>query len=66
MEDFKQYECVSHSLDGKQFNLCHHWRELRTFFGFIHSYRCENCGQTLTKKKFENGNYHIYDKIEHL
>lgn len=66
MKNDLMYECVGESATGKEYNLCHHWRELKTFFGFIHAYQCENCGKKLSKKQFSTGNYHIYDKIKHL
>ena len=64
MNDF-MYECVLKKENGNEYHLSHQWTQLRTFFGFIHAYQCENCKITMSKKKFIDGNYRLYDKISH-
>lgn len=63
MED-NIYECVVNGPQGKEYMLSHHWRELRTFFGIVFNYRCENCGRQISKKEFINKNYQLYNNIE--
>jgi hypothetical protein len=60
------YECISTTDDGHDYHLSHHWQELKTFFGIIQAYQCINCKKLISKKQFIQGNYHLYDKIDHL
>lgn len=60
------YECITEKQSGKEYELFHHWQELKTFFGYVHAYQCENCGHLISKKQFVNNKYHLYNTVQNL